>query len=67
MCIEFDRFLDDLQKRNGAGAIRDFARRLGVDRVTLWRIRKGVRKPGMRLRIRIERLTLKAVKREHFI
>jgi len=63
---DLDRYLWNLQKNQGAGAIALFAGRLGIDRVTLWRFRKGKRKPCKATRLKIKRLTFGAVLPESF-
>ena len=66
MCKELDKYLIDLQKEKGMGAVQAFADKLGVTRITLWRYKNGKRKPCMKIRNKIKRYTLGKVLPEHF-
>lgn len=67
MCVQLDNYLKDLEKVEGLGAIQDFANKLEVNRVTLWRFRTGRRIPSKDNRKKIKRLTCNLVRPEHFI
>ena len=63
---ELDKYLEELQKIEGIGAINAFAERLGINRTSLWRFRVGKQKPNKQMRNKIKRLTIGIVLPEHF-
>lgn len=66
MCKELDDYLNELEKIEGHGAITAFAKKWGMNRTSLWRIRKGKRKPSQQKRQTLRALTFNIVKPEHF-
>lgn len=66
MCKELDEYLKRLEEAKGRGAISEFADKMGVKRLALWRYRTGKIKPTTDNRLKIKRLTQNEVLPEHF-
>ena len=66
MCKELDEYLKKVEKVKGLGAVTEFAGKVGVSRVNLWRYRTGKLKPSAARRKVIKRLTMNEVLPENF-